>query len=98
MVTSEHTFIVQQFRLLGTEPDRSWIGLTDDEDESIFRWLNNAPLTYETWHEGFDEPNGRSDQNCVLVHHTLKWIDVRCGDNDQKHVLCSTPGEKVRSM
>ena len=82
----------------------AWIGLTDiklqyffDEDESIFRWLNNAPLHYEAWNEATNEPNGRLNENCVRIRRpSLKWVDISCGGTGS--VLCSTTGENFRSF
>ena len=83
------------FRLLGTDPNRWWIGLTDAEDKSIFRWLNKEPLSYEDWK--MNEPDERSEQNCVMIHHTLKWINVTCNYGAPVRALCSTPGGNVVS-
>ena len=72
----------------------AWIGLTDAEDESIFRWLNNAPLHYEVWNEVTNEPNGQLSENCVKIHRpSLKWVDIGCGGTGS--VLCSTTGENT---
>ena len=71
-----------------------WIGLTDAEDESIFRWLNNAPLHYEAWNEGTNEPSGKLSENCVKIHRpSLKWIDAGCDGTGP--TLCSTTGENI---
>ena len=69
-----------------------WIGLTDSEGESIFRWINNAPLRYEVWNEGTNELNGQQSENCVMIHRlSLKWVDVNC--HNSGIVLCSTNGK-----
>ena len=63
-----------------------WIGLTDAEHESVFRWINYSPLYYEQW--STNEPNGKSSQNCILMINDGKWMDVQCHENHS--VLCSS--------
>ena len=76
----------------GTNGHSWWIGLTDAGHESIFRWLNNAPLRYEAWSEMTNEPNGKLSENCVQIHRpSLKWIDIKC--HIWGIVLCSTNGK-----
>ena len=67
--------------------------MSDTEHESIFRWVNNAPLHYEAWREGTNEPNGRSTENCVQMNQDFGWNDISCADLER--VLCSTIGKSV---
>ena len=68
--------------------DWAFIGLTDEHQESDFRWLNNAPLYYDKW--GNSEPNGNRQQNCVRINgNSLE--DGPCSD-EAVH-LCSDIGE-----
>ena len=67
--------------------------MSDTEHESIFRWVNNAPLRYETWREGTNEPNGRFTENCVQMNEDFGWNDISCSGSE--HVLCSTTGKIV---
>ena len=68
-----------------------WIGLTDAEEESVFRWVNGDVLQYEHWNVGetYKEPNGRHYENCVSA--TSKMFDTGC-EHTRHRTLCSTVG------
>ncbi len=71
-----------------------WIGLTDENHEGVWLWLNDAPLNYSIW--ASSQPNGRpdtADQDCAMVTNT-DWNRVQdqdCG-SDANHWLCSSGG------
>ena len=67
----------------------AFIGLTDEHQESDFRWLNNAPLYYNKW--GNTEPDSQQQENCATKGGT-SLHDVSCSRRDLKH-LCSDIGE-----
>ena len=70
-----------------------WIGLSDTEQESVFRWVNRDVLHYDDWNIGptYKEPNGRRYENCVYVDAN-KMFDANCG-HTRERALCSTVGE-----
>ncbi|XP_060566254.1 hepatic lectin-like [Ruditapes philippinarum] len=66
-----------------------WIGLTDAQEESIWRWISNTgKLVYRgyfNWASG--EPNNRgSDENCATISTSGFWNDIPCYKN--AHYIC----------
>ena len=58
-----------------------WFGLTDQEEEGTWKWVNGAPMGYANWDDG--EPNNHfGTENCVhfsVFHdHPYKWNDMDC--------------------
>ena len=66
-----------------------WLGMTDTEDEGVFRWLNGAPLTYSVW--GGREPNGRTFENYGGLSTKSKKI-ADLGNHRHEIAFCSTTG------
>lgn len=57
---AEQDWIAQTFKYdLNTQA--LWIGLTDQETEGDFKWINGEPLTYTNWASG--EPNKQVSEN-----------------------------------
>lgn len=50
---AEQRFILSRFG----DKRPLWLGLTDEEEDGTWRWLNGDPLTYDAWRPG--EPSGR---------------------------------------
>ena len=72
----------------------TWIGINDEEQESVFRWLNGAPLYYDKWSS--TEPNGKRTENCVAIYPD-KMHDLRCSTS-LSQTLCSTTGKQTRKV
>ena len=66
------------------------MGLSDEYQESVFRWLNGAPLYYDFWRPG--EPRGYNVENCVSASLETPMVDVTCS-RERPYTLCSTIGE-----
>ena len=45
--------------------DEAWVGLSDQDVESVFRWLNGDVLTYDAWVPG--QPNWFTKENYVRI-------------------------------
>ncbi|XP_070560953.1 C-type lectin domain family 19 member A-like [Ptychodera flava] len=66
-----------------------WIGLSDEENEGDFRWIDGTELVYSNWNPG--EPDDYLEQDCVVFGGTTgeapwKWNDTFCSDNH--HFVC----------
>ena len=55
--------------LLSVSTDQTgfWVGLSDENQESVFRWLNGDVLMYNEWGRQPDEPQGEETENCVAI-------------------------------
>ena len=68
-----------------------WIGLTDEELEDTWVWVDDRPESYSNW-AGF-EPNNWADdgENCGEIrkksgrHGPFKWNDAPC-DNERQFI------------
>jgi len=57
-----------------------WIGLSDQQTEGNFRWVNRAPTNYTNW-EASAPTIGGDGRDCVLLGSpTGEWTDAPCGD------------------
>lgn len=70
----ENNYIKRMASDLGTS---LWIGLSDQEAEGSFLWVDETPLgPWNSW--GADEPNGGRTENCVEINESRGWNDKVC--------------------
>ncbi|XP_048051416.1 CD209 antigen-like protein 2 isoform X2 [Megalobrama amblycephala] len=73
--------------------DNVWIGLSDIENEGMWKWVDNSPLKQGFWDVG--EPNNyHGDEDCIGLNpgiHTLNnWGDFVC--SYKRKGLCEKRG------
>ena len=75
-----------------------WVGGSDQEEEGHWKWLPGAtrPVAWQQWQHG--EPNGGSDENCLLMdwYFGWRWNDVSC-NGITACVICEQDGEPVKT-
>ncbi|XP_072526517.1 C-type lectin domain family 4 member E-like [Salminus brasiliensis] len=58
----------------------SWIGLTDQHTEGVWKWVDGSALTTNFWRA--KEPNGQEIENCVITGYQSEpinnWVDISC--------------------
>ncbi|XP_075967259.1 CD209 antigen-like protein A isoform X2 [Anarhichas minor] len=63
--------------------DRTWIGLSDRDEEGTWKWVDGTPLTEAYWHAppdngGDNPPLGEEDCVEIINDPGRKWNDLRC--------------------
>jgi trimeric autotransporter adhesin len=53
--------------------EQFWIGFTDKNSESNWRWISGEPITYTNWIS--PEPNGSTGENYAGMGYLRKWGD-----------------------
>ncbi|MCI4395041.1 hypothetical protein PGIGA_G00175910 [Pangasianodon gigas] len=58
----------------------AWIGLSDRDEEDVWKWVDGTPLTIGYWGRG--EPNNYRDEDCVITGYLYvpvqNWADFSC--------------------
>ena len=105
----ENDQVVDEINRIGFRNKHFWIGLTDLEEEGVWRFESNgSEPQYTNWH--YNEPDNNTDADCVRLKkptNQWKWGDFPCNlssynDNDFTiHAICesdlATAGESLSS-
>jgi hypothetical protein len=100
---AEQRFIEQLIdKAMGREVLPVWIGLTDEEGEGIWKWVNGETLSYTNWqrHQPSNSNNITPEHYCVIWHSNAQsplpngyrgakkgeWNDV-AGDNNLPYII-----------
>ncbi|XP_042588437.1 C-type lectin domain family 4 member M-like [Cyprinus carpio] len=65
----------QEFIVNMTSANIVWIGLTDSDNEGVWKWVDGSTLTTRIWNP--NEPNGKvGDEDCAVSQYS--WADFPC--------------------
>ncbi|XP_032939633.1 hepatic lectin-like isoform X2 [Catharus ustulatus] len=69
----------EQFLMSRTRNERFWIGLTDQNSEGTWEWIDGSDYasTFTFWKEGEPNDSGRNE-DCAHLWLGGKWNDVHC--------------------
>ncbi|MFT5764681.1 MAG: hypothetical protein ACI8X3_002112, partial [Saprospiraceae bacterium] len=59
----------------GIIADYAWIGLSDEEEEGTFKWVNGDDLTFSNWNDGEPNNGGGIEDYVRLLKSNGKWTD-----------------------
>nr|DBA24377.1 TPA: hypothetical protein GDO54_012044 [Pyxicephalus adspersus] len=69
-----------------------WIGLTDREEEKVWKWLDGTLLTFENWKPGQPDnwtPEMGPGEDCAGLIYSGLWNDFHC--SDLNNFICEKP-------
>ena len=59
---------------------RFWLGASDSDSEDEWYWINEDDekenVSFKAWLP--DEPNGKTNENCLMMTKSGDWIDLTC--------------------
>uniref|UniRef100_A0AAY3ZYX9 C-type lectin domain-containing protein n=1 Tax=Denticeps clupeoides TaxID=299321 RepID=A0AAY3ZYX9_9TELE len=87
----QHDMLEKEAKKIGSFDYHFWIGLSDQETEGVWKWVDDSPVNNTYWDAWHSEPNnhqsgGIHGEDCaVLSSHSKSWFDVPC-DHIYKHI------------
>jgi len=88
----------QAISVYGQESEEIWIGLTDEQQESTWVWVDGSASTFTNWARGHGfYPS--SDDCVVMDNQRGMWQDRQCQDTEAKQFVCQyTPAAAATTM
>ncbi|KAM8966905.1 collectin-12 [Pelodytes ibericus] len=89
----EQQFIRRQTAGIGN----FWIGLTDTEDENVWKWLDGSIPTYTNWKPGQPDnwtPEQGPGEDCAGLIYSGLWNDFHC--QDYNNYICEQAMDKSK--
>ncbi|XP_062848836.1 C-type lectin domain family 4 member E-like [Trichomycterus rosablanca] len=80
----QHDALEKIARSIGGFDYHFWIGLSDAEEEGVWKWVDNTRVNKTYWNEWDNEPNnhesgGLHGEDCAVLNaHSRTWFDVPC--------------------
>ncbi|MCB0693121.1 MAG: HYR domain-containing protein [Lewinellaceae bacterium] len=71
----------------------AWIGLTDEQVEGQFRWVNGEPLAFTHWMPGQPDNGGITNEDYAVLHPDGFWSDEL--GHVKKEYIMELPCESV---
>ncbi|XP_009688338.1 hepatic lectin-like [Struthio camelus] len=83
------SYAKQNFVMFRTRNERFWIGLTDENLEGEWEWIDGTDYktTFTFWKEG--EPNNSGNEDCAHLWSFGQWNDVYC--TYECYYICEKP-------
>lgn len=80
----QHDALDKIARSIGGFDYHFWIGLSDTEEEGVWKWVDNTLVNKPYWNDAGSEPNnhqsgGLHGEDCAVLDSRAKsWFDVPC--------------------
>lgn len=87
----EQQFIKKQTNSKGN----FWIGLTDSEEEHVWKWMDGTHLSFTNWKPGQPDnwtPEEGPGEDCAGLIYSGLWNDFHCADLN--YFICEKPRDK----
>ncbi|XP_067659065.1 perlucin-like protein [Haliotis asinina] len=72
-------FIFAVIKSLGYTKKGMWIGLTDSEEEGVWKWVKAGTVSYSNWEPNHGGILGFAEDCALLRSVDGKWIELPCG-------------------
>eukprot|EP00794_Sanderia_malayensis_P003261 gene3261-3742_t len=76
-------------------PKHLWIGLSDLDVESGWKWTDNSPANFFIW-DSVQPDDWFGMEDCVVIKNNGRWADVYCGD--KKAFVCRRPNNTMPAI